>query len=302
VIKEKLVQPHFVLEGSGISEEVLSMPGIYRQTLDNLVKTVESDIRTGLKKIILFGIPADKDDTGSSAFGEKSIIYKTVQKLKRTFGDDLCILCDLCLCEYTSHGHCGPLNEKGDVDNDRTIHILGNAAVSYAEAGADIIAPSDMMDGRVGMIRTMLDEKGFNDRIILSYAVKYASAFYGPFRDAAESAPSHGDRKGYQMDPRNAAEATREAELDIQEGADIIMVKPALPYLDIITLLKQNFTVPVAAYQVSGEYSMIKFAAHHDAIDEQKVIAESLTSITRAGAEIIITYFSRDIFSGNVEI
>jgi len=273
------------------------MPGIFRESLDNLIGTVEKDLQSGINKIILFGIPTgEKDDLGTLAYGEGSVIFVTVEKLKQTFGNDLLIACDLCLCEYTKHGHCGPLNGEGVVDNDKTISLLAEAAVSYAYAGADIIAPSDMMDGRVGKIRKSLDENGFEDKLILSYAVKYASAFYGPFRDAAGSAPSHGDRKGYQMDIRNGFEAVKEAGLDIAEGADIIMVKPALPNLDVIALLKSKFMeIPLAAYQVSGEYSMIKFAAEHNALDERNAVIESLTSITRAGAEIIISYFTRNI-------
>ena len=290
---DDFVYPLFVCEGEGVRREIGSMPGCFNLSIDELVKEVEGARRSGVRSVILFGVPDTKDAEGGQAYAEDGITQKAIRALKRET-KDVVVIADNCLCEYTDHGHCGVI-EGGEVLNDPTLDLLARTAVSQAEAGADIIAPSNMMDGFVAAIRNALDRAGFEQIPIMSYAVKYASGFYGPFREAAQSAPQFGDRRGYQMDPANAREAMREAELDYQEGADILMVKPALPYLDIIRAVRERFDAPVAAYQVSGEYAMIKAASQMGWIDEQRVAVESLTSIKRAGAEIILTYYAREM-------
>ena len=290
VAADDLVLPLFVVPGSGVEKPVGSMPGVFQQSVDRVVETAVRARDAGLPAVILFGIPPRKDAEGSGAWHDQGEVQRATAAIKKAV-PDLLVITDVCLCEYTDHGHCGVLD--GDrVANDATLERLQLAAVSHARAGADIVAPSDMMDGRVAAIRTALDGDGFEDVAILSYAVKYCSGFYGPFRDAAESAPRFGDRRTYQMDPANADEGMREAALDIEEGADIVMVKPALPYLDVIRRLDDRFDVPVAAYQVSGEYSMIKAAAQNGWIDESRAVEETLTSIKRAGADFILTYFA----------
>jgi porphobilinogen synthase len=290
---DDLVYPLFVCEGEGVRREISSMPGVFNLSVDELVREVESARSDGIRSVILFGVPDEKDAVGTQAYAEDGITQKAIRALKREVSNTL-VIADNCLCEYTEHGHCGVI-EAGDVLNDPTLELLARTAVSQAEAGADIIAPSNMMDGFVAAIREALDESGFENIPIMSYAVKYASGFYGPFREAAQSAPQFGDRRGYQMDPANSREATREAELDYQQGADMLMVKPALPYLDIIRAVRERFDLPIAAYQVSGEYAMIKAAARLGWIEEERVALESLTSIKRAGADIILTYFAREI-------
>jgi len=290
---DDFVYPLFVCEGEGVRREIGSMPGAFNLSIDELVKEVQEARKVGVHSVILFGVPDQKDAAGTQAYAEDGITQKAIRALKREVKDTL-VIADNCLCEYTDHGHCGVI-EDGEVLNDPTLELLARTAVSQAEAGADIIAPSNMMDGFVAVIREALDEAGFEHIPIMSYAVKYASGFYGPFREAAQSAPQFGDRRGYQMDPANAREAMREAELDYQQGADILMVKPALPYLDIIRAVRERFDLPIAAYQVSGEYAMIKAAAKLGWIDEERVALESLTSIKRAGAEIILTYFAREM-------
>ena len=290
---DDFVYPLFVCEGEGVRREIASMPGCFNLSVDELVKEVEGAGRVGVRSVILFGVPDQKDAAGKQAYAEDGITQRAIRALKRETRD-VVVIADNCLCEYTDHGHCGVI-EGGEVLNDPTLELLARTAVSQAEAGADIIAPSNMMDGFVGAIRAALDRSGFEQTPIMSYAVKYASGFYGPFREAAQSAPQFGDRRGYQMDPANAREAMREAELDYAEGADMLMVKPALPYLDIIRAVRERFDVPVAAYQVSGEYAMIKAAARLGWIDEDRVAVESLTSIKRAGAEIILTYYAREM-------
>lgn len=289
----KLIMPYFVIEGVTITQPVESMPGIQRLSIDNLLKQLDSDVKLGVRAIILFGIPYEKDEKASGAYDENGIVQKACREIKKQF-PELLIITDVCLCEYTSHGHCGMVKGK-QIDNDSTIELLAKTAVSHARAGADIIAPSDMMDGRVEAIRQELDDKGFMATPILSYAAKYASAFYGPFRDAAGSAPQFGDRRSYQMDYRNAHEALKEVYLDIDEGADIVMVKPALSYLDIIYRVKQSVEVPVCAYNVSGEYSMVKAAGTLGFGDEAKLVREIMTSIFRAGADMVISYHTCDI-------
>jgi porphobilinogen synthase len=290
---DDLVYPLFVCEGEGVRREIGSMPGAFNLSIDELVKEVEAARSVGVRSVILFGVPDQKDAAGSQAYAEDGITQRAIRALKREVKDTL-VIADNCLCEYTDHGHCGVI-EDGEVLNDPTLDLLARTAVSQAEAGADIIAPSNMMDGFVAAIREALDEAGLEHIPIMSYAVKYASGFYGPFREAAQSAPQFGDRRGYQMDPANAREAMREAELDYQQGADMLMVKPALPYLDIIRAVRERFDLPIAAYQVSGEYAMIKAAARLGWIDEERVALESLTSIKRAGADIIMTYFAREL-------
>ena len=290
---DDFVYPLFVCEGEGIRREIGSMPGAFNLSVDELVKEVEAARSAGVRSVILFGVPEKKDAAGSQAYAEDGITQRAIRALKREVKDTL-VIADNCLCEYTDHGHCGVI-EEGEVLNDPTLDLLAKTAVSQAEAGADIIAPSNMMDGFVVAIRDALDEAGFEHIPIMSYAVKYASGFYGPFREAAQSAPQFGDRRGYQMDPANSREAMREAELDYQQGADMLMVKPALPYLDIIRAVRERFDLPIAAYQVSGEYAMIKAAARLGWIDEERVALESLTSIKRAGADIILTYYAREL-------
>ena len=289
-----LIQPAFVVAGEGVREGVPSMPGIERFSINNLVEEAGEIAAAGIGALILFGVPAAKDEFGSGAYDDEGIVQMAVRALKDAH-PDLVVITDVCLCEYTSHGHCGVIREGGkEVDNDVTVELLAKTAISHAEAGADVVAPSDMMDGRIGSIRYQLDEEGHPDTPILAYSAKYASAFYGPFRDAAESTPEFGDRRGYQMDPANAAEAVREAELDLDEGADMLMVKPALPYLDVVRRIKDATGAPLAAYHVSGEYSMLKAAAANGWIDERAAVVETLTSIRRAGADAIVTYYAKE--------
>lgn len=289
----QFVYPVFIAPGKNKRDEISSMPGVFRLSIDQLAKEAKECMELGVNSMILFGLPEKKDAMGSGAHAKDGIIQRGIRELKNK-APELTIITDVCLCEYTDHGHCGCL--IGDtVDNDATLEILAKVALSHAQAGADIVAPSDMMDGRVAEIRATLDENNFDMIPIMSYAVKYASAFYGPFRDAADCAPQFGDRKSYQMDPANAREALREATLDVDEGADILMVKPAVAYLDIISRLKDEFDLPIAAYHVSGEYAMIKAAAEKGWIDGDKVMAETLLSIKRAGADIILTYFAKDM-------
>ncbi len=287
---DDLVYPMFAVPGKNVKKEIASMPGNYHWSVDGLAEECRRIYDLGIPAVILFGIPEHKDEVGSGAYAAKGIVQRAVKAVKKAV-PDLVVITDVCLCEYTSHGHCGVIVD-GEVDNDETLDLLAAVALSHARSGADIVAPSDMMDGRVGAIREALEQEGFEHVAILSYAAKYASAFYGPFRDAADSAPQFGDRRGYQMDPPNADEAIREVALDVQEGADIIMVKPAMPYLDIITRVCDEFDLPVAAYQVSGEYAMIIAASKQGWIDLEKTVIESLIGIKRAGASFILTYFA----------
>ena len=287
-----LIYPMFVCPGNDVCQGIGSMPGVNRYSIDALVEECRKVADLGIPGVILFGIPEKKDALGTEGYSPNGIIPKAVRAVKKAL-PDLIVMCDVCLCEYTSHGHCGIL-EKGQVHNDATLELLARASVVYAKAGADVVAPSDMMDGRVYAIREGLDEAGLDDTIILSYAAKYASAYYGPFREAADSTPQTGDRKGYQMDPPNFREALREVALDVEEGADMIMVKPALPYLDVLSAVRQEFDLPLSAYQVSGEYAMIKAAGQMGWVDEQKVMMESLICIKRAGADFIFTYFAKE--------
>ncbi|MGK9368201.1 porphobilinogen synthase [Melioribacter sp. Ez-97] len=291
--KEDLIYPLFVVPGEKIKKEIGSMPGVYQMSIDVLVEECKELEQLGVPAVILFGIPEHKDEKGSDAYNPEGIIQRAVRAIKKEV-KNLLVITDVCLCEYTSHGHCGLLDGE-KILNDETVELLAREALTHAQAGADIVAPSDMMDGRVAAIRKILDENGFTEIPIMSYAVKYASGFYGPFRDAAESAPAFGDRRSHQMDVANALEALREAETDIEEGADIIMVKPAGAYLDIIWRVKEKFGMPTAAYQVSGEYSMIKAAGKNGWLDEQRVMLESLIAIKRAGADMILTYFAKDV-------
>ena len=293
-----LIYPLFVVEGQGIKEEIKSMPDNYRFSLDTLVDEVKELYELGLKGVLLFGIPDHKDHIGSGAYCDGNIVSRAISVIKENF-PDMYVIADVCLCEYTDHGHCGFI-EDGYVNNDKTLPLLAKTAVSYAKAGADMIAPSDMMDRRIGYIRKALDDAGFVNTVLMSYSAKYCSSFYGPFRDAADSSPKFGDRKTYQMDPANSREAMREIMADIDEGADIIMVKPALPYLDIIKMARDNTNVPICAYNVSGEYSMIKAGGKMGWIDGKKVALESLVSIKRAGADMIITYFAKQFAKGEL--
>lgn len=290
---DNLVYPLFVTNGEGIKNPVESMPGVFQLSVDLVLEEAREVVELGIPAVLLFGIPAYKDEKGSSAYDDNEAVQRAIRALRENY-PDLLVIPDLCLCEYTSHGHCGLLDEKGSVLNDETIGILAKIALSYARAGADMVAPSDMMDGRVAAIREALDAHGYSNIPIMAYSAKYASGFYGPFRDVAESTPQFGDRRGYQMDPANSDEALKEVWLDIEEGADIVMVKPALPYLDIIRRVKDEFNVPVAAYNVSGEYAMLKAAALNGWLDEKRVVLEALTGIRRAGAEIIISYHAKD--------
>ena len=290
---EQMIYPLFVLPGKGVREPVPSMPGVFRLSVDQLAAEARDCLALGVRSVLLFGLPEKKDGLGSGAYAKNGIVQQAIRELKNR-APDMTVVTDVCLCEYTDHGHCGCLAGE-EVDNDATLELLAKTALSHAQAGADMVAPSDMMDGRVSEIRTALDEENFHNVPIMSYAVKYASAFYGPFRDAAECAPQFGDRRGYQMDPANSREALREATLDVDEGADILMVKPAIAYLDIIARLHDEFDLPVAAYQVSGEYAMIKAAAERGWIDGERVMAESLIAIRRAGADIILTYFAKEM-------
>ena len=288
----QLIQPAFVVAGEGVREEVEAMPGIERFSISELVAEATEVATLGVGALLLFGIPSAKDESGSGAYDDEGVVQMAVRALKEAH-PDLTVITDVCLCEYTSHGHCGFVRD-GEVDNDITVELLAKVAISHAEAGADAVAPSDMMDGRVGTIRHQLDEEGHSGTAIVSYSAKYASAFYGPFREAADSTPEFGDRRGYQMDPANAAEAVREAELDLEEGADMLMVKPATPYLDVVRRVKDATGASLAAYHVSGEYSMLKAAAANGWIDERAAVVETLTSIRRAGADAIVTYYAKE--------
>lgn len=290
---DDFIYPLFIVEGENIKKEISSMKDVYHFSVDKVLDEVKEILDLGIKSILLFGIPNSKDEIGSEAYSSDGIIQKAARAIKGEY-PEIYIVTDICMCEYTSHGHCGILSESGDVDNDKTLVYLGKIALSHVEAGVDMVAPSDMMDGRIGYMREILDENGFETIPIMSYSAKYSSAFYGPFREAADSAPMCGDRKSYQMDFANSDEAMREVMYDIEEGADIVMVKPALSYLDIIQRTKDNFNMPIAAYSVSGEYSMIKMAIENGVVGEE-VIMEVLTSIKRAGADIIISYFAKDV-------
>jgi porphobilinogen synthase len=293
----RFIVPIFVQEGSGIREEIESMPGVFRFSPDlQLDSEIEEINGLGIKAVLIFGIPKKKDLMGSEAYNSLGVAQQAISRIKQSY-PEMVVIGDVCMCEYTDHGHCGILNSQGQVENDKTIELLGKIAVSQAESGADMVAPSAMMDNQVISIRRALDRAGFDNTAIMAYSAKYASAFYGPFREAAASAPSFGDRKSYQMNSSNVREAIREVELDIEQGADMIMVKPALSYLDVIRAVREKFTLPLAAYNVSGEYSMIKAAARNGWLDERNTIREILTSIRRAGADIIITYFAKDFLS-----
>ncbi|SUZ57583.1 uncharacterized protein METZ01_LOCUS10437 [marine metagenome] len=292
---DDLVYPLFVVGGEAVRNPVASMPGVFQLSVDLIVEEAREVHALGISAVILFGVPdeGEKDAEGSAGYDPEGLVPTAIRAIRGAV-PDLLVWADVCLCEYTDHGHCGLLTEEGEVDGDSSLPLLARAALVYAEAGADAVAPSDMMDGRVGAIRTVLDDAGLTNVPIVSYAAKYASAFYGPFRDVAQSAPSFGDRKGYQMDPANADEALREVELDIEEGADIVMVKPAGPYLDVIFRVKETFGMPTAAYQVSGEYALIKAAADKGWVDEERVMLESLVAIKRAGADLIVTYYAKE--------
>lgn len=288
-----LIQPLFAIEGQNIKNEIPSLPGQYHWSPDRICEAVQECVDAGVDKVILFGLPAEKDEIGSGAWAENGIVQQAVRVIKKNF-PNVTVITDVCMCEYTSHGHCGILCDHY-VDNDKTLEVLAKTALSHAQAGADMVAPSDMMDGRVGAIRSILDDNGYINVPIMAYSAKYASAFYGPFRDAAGSAPSFGDRRSYQMDPHNVREAIYECELDVREGADLLMVKPALSYLDVIVKARQRFDLPIAAYSVSGEYAMIKAAAAAGLIDEYRIMCESALSIYRAGADILITYYAKEL-------
>jgi porphobilinogen synthase len=289
-----LVYPMFVVPGSERRRPIASMPGIDHLSIDGAVEEAGAAQALGIPAVLLFGLPPHKDEHGSGAWDDEGIVQLAIRAIKASH-PDLVVIADLCLCEYTSHGHCGVLRDDGAVDNDATLELLARTAVSQAEAGADAVAPSDMMDGRVGALRATLDDHGLAETPVIAYSAKFASAFYGPFREAADSAPQQGDRRGYQMDPANALEAVREAKLDADEGADIVMVKPALPYLDVIRRVKDETGMPLAAYNVSGEYAMVKAAAERGLLDERAAVLEALTGIRRAGADIVITYHAKDV-------
>ena len=288
-----LIYPMFSAFGSGIRKEISSMPGIYQQSIENIVAEAQEAYELGVPAVILFGIPEQKDAMGSDAYSDTGIIQETIRALKKSV-PKLAVITDVCMCEYTDHGHCGVI-KNGDVDNDETLELLAKEALSHARAGADMVAPSDMMDGRVAAIREALDNNGHKDVPVMSYAVKYASGYYGPFREAAESTPQFGDRRSYQMDPANRLEAIREARMDVEEGADILMVKPGLPYLDIVREVRNEFNLPLAVYNVSGEYSMVKAAANMGWIDEDRVVMETMLSFKRAGADLILTYHAKEV-------
>jgi len=292
---DQLIYPLFIAEDLSEPREIAAMPGIMQWSLEALDREIERIVALGIPAVLLFGIPSTKDEVGSQAYAERGIIQRAIRRIKAVT-PQLVVMTDVCLCEYTSHGHCGVI-QHGTVQNDESLELLARMALSHVEAGADLVAPSDMMDGRVGAIRRVLDERGFSAIPIMAYSAKYASGFYGPFREAAGSAPQFGDRRSYQMDPANVREALREIDLDIAEGADIVMVKPALAYLDVIRRVRDHCTLPLAAYNVSGEFSMIKAAAQHGWIDEQRIVMEVLTGIRRAGADMIITYFAPDVAS-----
>jgi porphobilinogen synthase len=293
--KDMFIYPYFIEDGKNISTPIDAMPGISRFSPDTLLQDAEKGLKSGVNKLLLFGTGEEKSEDAHSSYSDKSVVAKTVALLKKNFGDDLYVITDVCLCAYTTHGHCGIL-EHGYVENDATLEILSKMALSHAEAGADMVAPSDMMDGRVRAIREVLDKNGFENTALMSYATKFASAYYGPFREAANSAPGKGDRKSYQMDFRNIREAVLEATIDEEEGADVIMVKPALAYLDVVRAVRENTLLPVACYNVSGEYSMVKTAAAANFIDEKQIVMENMHAFVRAGAGIIISYHTRDIF------
>jgi porphobilinogen synthase len=288
-----LIYPMFSAFGKGIKKEISSMPGIYQQSIENIVEEAQEAYELGVPAVILFGIPEQKDAMGSDAYSDTGIIQETIRAIKKSV-PNLAVITDVCMCEYTDHGHCGVI-KNGDVDNDETLELLAKEALSHAQAGADMVAPSDMMDGRVQAIREALDNSGYKDIPLMSYAVKYASGYYGPFREAAESTPQFGDRRSYQMDPANRLEAIREARMDVDEGADILMVKPGLPYLDIVREVRNEFNLPVAVYNVSGEYSMIKAASKMGWIDEDRVVMETMLSFKRAGADLILTYHAKEV-------
>jgi porphobilinogen synthase len=293
---DDLIVPLFVIPGETVRNPVPSMPGVFQLSVDETAREAVEIRDLGIPAVILFGVPddEDKDPEGTEAYNAEGLVPQAIRAIKEV-APDLLVWADVCMCEYTSHGHCGVLTDSGEVDNDPTLDLLAQAALVYAQAGADAVAPSDMMDGRVWAIRETLDQDGLTDVPIVSYAAKYASAFYGPFRDAAQSAPAFGDRRAYQMDPANAEEALREVELDVEEGADIVMVKPAGPYLDIVRRVKETFGLPTAAYQVSGEYALIKAAGEKGWVDERRIAMEALLSIKRAGADMILTYFGQDV-------
>jgi len=290
---DQLMYPLFIAEGLAEPKEISAMPGIMQWPLEHLGREIEHIANLGIQSVLLFGIPNEKDEVGSQAYAEQGIIQQAIRRIKAV-NPAVMVVTDVCLCEYTSHGHCGVIH-NGDVQNDESLELLARMALSHVEAGADIVAPSDMMDGRVGAIRHLLDGQGFNKAPIMAYSAKYASGFYGPFREAAGSAPQFGDRRSYQMDPANVREALREVDLDIAEGADIVMVKPAMAYMDVIRRVREHCDLPIAAYNVSGEFSMIKAAAQNGWIDERRIVSEVLTGIRRAGADIIITYFAPDV-------
>lgn len=292
--KDMFIYPYYVVPGNNVRREIKSMPGVFHFSQDTLLKDVESSLKAGLNKILLFGVGEEKREDASSSYSDHSLVYNAVSTLKKTFGEDLYVVTDVCTCAYTTHGHCGIMHDDY-VHNDETVEVLAKMALAHAQAGADMVAPSDMMDGRILGIREKLDINGLVNTGIMSYSIKFASGYYGPFREAADSAPKHGDRKGYQMDFRNGNETMREAFLDEEEGADILMVKPGLAYLDIIARLRENTNLPVACYNVSGEYAMVKAAAINGWIDEQKVTMENMYAFARAGANIIITYHAKDI-------
>ncbi len=292
--KEDLIYPIFVEEGENIKTEIASMPGIFRFSMDRIDEELQEIVKLGIKSVLLFGIPKHKDECATSSYDEDGIVQQAIKYIKKSYPNIL-VIGDVCCCEYTSHGHCGVLDEKGYVKNDETLEILSKIALSYAKAGVDIIAPSDMMDGRIEKINEILEKNGYFDVALMSYAVKYSSAYYGPFRDAADSAPKFGDRKTYQMDFRNSVDALPEVAEDVRQGADMIIVKPALSYSDIMMKVKENFNVPVVAYNVSGEYSMVKAASKNGWIDEEKIVMEQMYGFKRAGATAIITYFAKDV-------
>ena len=292
--RSDLIQPLFIVPGTGVRQEISSMPGQFHLSADEAGEEARRLVDAGVPAVILFGIPETKDAVGSSSWADDGVVQRGLASMREAAGRDLALITDVCLCEYTDHGHCGVLHGE-TVENDPTLELLARQAVSHADAGADIVAPSDMMDGRVAAIRTALDASGYSEVAILSYAAKYASGFYGPFRDAAQSAPSFGDRAGYQMDPANSREAIREILLDVDEGADIVMVKPAMPYLDIVRAAREHVSVPICAYQVSGEYAMIRSAADQGLIDYRRVVLESLVCIRRAGADMVLSYFALEV-------
>lgn len=293
--KDMFIYPYFIVPGKKVIHKIDAMPGINHFSVDELLKDVEKGLKLGVNKILLFGVGEEKTKDASSSFSNNSVVVKAVKELKKKFGDDLYVITDVCVCAYTTHGHCGILHDDY-VHNDSSVDVLAKMALAHAQAGADMVAPSDMMDGRVGAMRNLLDAKGFENTAIMSYAIKFSSSYYGPFREAADSAPQKGDRKSYQMDFRNGREALKEGLLDEQEGADILMVKPAMAYMDVISNLRANTLLPVACYNVSGEYSMVKAAAQKGWIDEQKIVMENMHAFSRAGADIIISYHTRDMF------